>query len=165
MKFHLLLVTVLMEISMSSVAQGAPPESNGIAYPEGWQDWSTIAVSHRTDNNTLRVILGNDVAVEAARSGKISPWPDGAVIGKVVWKETDLENWPAAKVPSQFVHAEFMFKDAKKYKETGGWGWARWVGSDMKPFGDGMQACVACHTPVAQRDWVFSDPAILPTED
>ncbi len=164
MKPHLLLTTILISIPMSSFS-GSPPESNGITYPEGWQAWSTIAVSHRTDNNTLRVILGNDVAVTAARSGETNPWPDGAVIGKVVWKEADLESWPAAKVPNEFVHAEFMFKNTKKYGETGGWGWARWVGLDMKPFDDGMQICVACHTPVAQRDWVFSDPAILPTEE
>ncbi len=65
----------------------AQPAPNGIPYPTGWQNWKVIAVSHREDNHTLRVILGNDKAVEAARKGQTNPWPDGAALGKVVWKD------------------------------------------------------------------------------
>ena len=147
---------------VGNASDNAIATSNGIAYPEGWKSWSTIAVSHRTDNNTMRAILGNDVAVKAARSGNTNPWPDGAVIGKVVWKTTTLENWQAATGPEEFVHAEFMFKDPASFAETGGWGWARWVGLEQKPFNDGMQSCVGCHTPVKSRDWVFTDPAHFP---
>jgi hypothetical protein len=136
--------------------------SHGIAYPDGWKSWATIAVSHRSDNNTLRVIVGNDVAVEAARSGNTQPWPDGAVIGKVVWKEAPSEDWQAATGPGEFVHAEFMFKDQAKFAETYGWGWARWVGLEQEAFDGGMQVCIACHTPVKSRDWVFTHPAKLP---
>ena len=139
-----------------------PAPSHGIDYPTGWQNWATIAVSHRIDNKTMRVILGNDVAVKAARAGNTKPWPDGAVLGKVVWKETTLADWKPAVAPDKFVHAEFMFKDSSKYAETFGWGWARWVGLEQKPFVKGTQVCTACHTPVKGRDWVFSDPAVLP---
>ena len=136
--------------------------SHGIPYPDGWQNWAAIAVSHRTDNNTLRVILGNDVAVQAARAGNTNPWPDGAILGKVVWKDSQLDDWKAATAPGEFVHAEFMFKDSAKYTDSYGWGWARWVGLEQKPFEKGMQVCIACHTPVKHRDWVFTDPASLP---
>lgn len=138
------------------------PPSHDIAYPDGWQDWATIAVSHRNDNNTLRVIVGNDIAVEAARSGDTKPWPDGAVIGKVVWKDAQSQDWQAATVPGEFVHAEFMFKDPAKFAETYGWGWARWVGLEQKAFDGGMQVCISCHTPVKHNDWVFTHPAQLP---
>jgi len=138
------------------------PSSHGIAYPDGWKEWSMIAVSHRNDNNTLRVIVGNEVAVEAARAGNTAPWPDGAVLGKVVWKDAELGDWKAATAPGEFVHAEFMFKDSIKYAETYGWGWARWVGLEQEAFDEGMQVCISCHTPVKARDWVFTDPAQLP---
>lgn len=59
------------------------PAPNGITMPEGYKNWRLIAPSHRTDNNTLRVVLGNDIAIEAARTGKTNPWPDGAILGKV----------------------------------------------------------------------------------
>ena len=159
----LLLILVLSGASLSSLASdNLPGPSHGISYPDGWKNWATIAISHRNDNNTMRAILGNDIAVEAARSGNINPWPDGAVLGKVVWKESELPNWQAATAPDEFVHAEFMFKDSTTYAETGGWGWARWVGLEQKPFDGGMQVCVACHTPVKSRDWVFTDPAQFP---
>ena len=92
-----------------------PASSHGIVYPQGWQNWSTIAISHRTDNKTIRVIIGNDIAVKAVRNDKINPWPDGTIIGKVVWKDMQLENWEAAIVPGHFIHAEFMFKNSEKY--------------------------------------------------
>lgn len=160
---HTLLVLFLTTgIAVANEVDNTSAPSHGINYPAGWQNWSSIAVSHRTDNNTLRVILGNDVAVKAARAGKTMPWPDGAILGKVVWKDTELDNWKAATAPGKFIHAEFMFKDSKKYAETYGWGWARWVGLEQKPFDKGAQVCTSCHTPVKERDWVFTDPASFP---
>jgi len=161
------LLTLFSTLLFIVAAQGhatetTPAPSHGVAYPTGWQNWAPVAVSHRTDNNTIRAILGNDIAVKAARSGKTNPWPDGAILGKVVWKDTHLEDWKEATAPGKFVHAEFMFKDSKKYSDTYGWGWARWVGLDQKPFEKGMQVCTKCHTPVKDRDWVFTDPASLP---
>lgn len=158
---------LLILASAGTVASDAVrPPSNGIAYPEGWEDWASIAMSHRTDNNTVRVILGNDIAVAAARSGNTNPWPDGAILGKVVWKASTLEHWPKAVAPGEFVHAEFMFKDAAKYRDNGtGWGWARWLGAEQKPYGEDAgfsQECIACHTPVKAQDWVFTQPAELP---
>lgn len=138
--------------------------SHGIAYPDGWKERSVIALSHRNDDATLRVIVGNDIAVETARSGDTNPWPDGAVLGKVVWKDAELGAWQAAAAPGEFVHAEFMFKDSIEFAETHGWGWARWVGLEQNAFEGGMQVCISCHTPVKARDWVFTDPARLPPE-
>lgn len=158
----LLMFTVLGAALGGNASEKGPGPSHGIDYPEGWQDWATIAMSHRTDNNTVRMILGNDVAVAAARAGQTNRWPDGSIVGKVVFKEAELERWPAAIGPGEFVHAEFMFKDAEQYADTGGWGWARWVGLDQAPFDGGMQVCVACHTPVKDKDWMFTEPAQLP---
>ena len=164
MKYIVKLISVTLALtSFTAFSSGSTPgSSHGIAYPTGWQNWSTIAVSHRTDNNTIRTILGNDIAVKAARTGETNPWPDGAIIGKVVWKDTELKDWKTATAPGQFVHAEFMFKDSKEYSDTYNWGWARWVDLDQKPFQKGMQICTTCHTPVKDRDWVFTDPASLP---
>ncbi len=157
-----LAVVFLAASNGAAAVDQTPAPSHGVAYPEGWQNWATIAVSHRTDNNTLRVILGNDAAVQAARTGNTNPWPDGAIIGKVVWKDAQLQDWQAATAPGEFVHAEFMFKDSKQYSASHGWGWARWTGLEQQPFEKGMQVCIACHTPVKHRDWVFTEPASLP---
>ena len=151
----------------SAIAANKPqPAPNGIKFPVGYQDWTVLSMSHRVDNKTVRVIYGNDTAIKAARAGNTNPWPNGAIIGKVVWKQKVAADWKAAVVPGKFVHAEFMFKHAKKYASTGGWGWARWKGMEQKPHGKDAsfsQACIACHTPVKGKDWVFTEPAILPS--
>lgn len=164
MKAPITLLAVLFFAGMTEAyaADETPAPSHGVPYPEEWQNWATIAVSHRIDNNTLRVILGNDAAVKAARAGNTNPWPDGAILGKVVWKDAPLENWKAAVAPGEFVHAEFMFKDSTKYSDSYGWGWARWVALEQKPFDKGMKVCIECHTPVKGQDWVFTEPAALP---
>jgi len=114
----------------------------------------------------MRIILGNDIAIKASRSDNMNPWPDGAILGKLVFKQVAEKNWPSAIAPDKFVHAEFMYKDAKKYKSNGtGWGWARWLGMDQKPYGKDenlAQPCITCHVPVKGRDWVFTTAIKLP---
>jgi hypothetical protein len=141
------------------------PALNGITMPEGYKDWRVISVSHRTDNNTLRIILGNDKAVAAARAGDVNPWPDGTVLAKLSWKDNTHKKWPAATIPGNFVQAEFMFKDAKRFAATGGWGFARWLGLEQQPYGKDanfVQECFGCHTPVKDSDYVYTYPAFLP---
>lgn len=137
-------------------------QSNGISYPKQWKSWGTIAVSDRTDNKTSRVILGNDIALSASRRGETNPWPEGTIIAKAVWKNKNLEHWTSAVVPGDFVHVEFMVKNSVQYEKTGGWGWARWIGLDLEAFNHGEQSCTACHTPVKDNDWVYTEPAIFP---
>jgi len=138
---------------------------NGIILPSGFEHWDALSVSHRTDNQSLRLIIGNDIAVKASRSGQTLPWPDGAILGKLVWKDTVHEQWEAATVPDKFVHIEFMIKDAVRFSSTGGWGYARFLGGALTPYGDDedfVQECFACHTPVAAQDYVFTRPPLFP---
>jgi len=149
----------------SSAGNVVPTAPNGIEYPAGYKDWRVIGVSHRTDNNSLRVILGNDQAIAAAREGKTNPWPNGTILAKVVLKDAIHEEWKAATVPGKFVHAEFMLKDSVKYAATGGWGFARWLGNERKPYGNDAgfaQECYGCHTPVKGNDYVFTKPIMFP---
>ena len=143
----------------------ADPAPNGLTLPEGYKDWRLLSVHQRSDNGTLRAVLGNDVAVKAAREGRTQPWPDGAILGKMVWRGAKHDRWETATEPGAFVHAEFMMKDSAKYAPTGGWGYARWLGAEQKPYGKDagfVQECVGCHTPVKDRDWVFTHPVKLP---
>lgn len=150
-------------LSLSAVA--ADPAPNGLLLPEGYKNWQLLSVHQRSDNNTLRAVLGNETAVRAARADQTNPWPDGAILGKLVWKAVKHDRWETALEPGQFVHAEFMYKDAAKFAGTGGWGYARWLGKDQKPYGKDagfVQECIGCHTPVKDRDYVFTHPVQLP---
>lgn len=168
MKYKLLyaLLPVLLAVSqLLSAKQRIPPAPNGLTVPEGYQNWQFIGTSHRTDNNSLRIIVGNDIAVAAVRSGNTKPWPKGSILGKLVWKDSQHPSWAQATVPGKLSHIEFMFKDAVKYKKTGGWGYARWKGMAAVPYGenaDFARECYECHTTVKKDDYVFTHPVKLP---
>ena len=160
-----IVLSLLSAVAALAAAEKPAPAPNGIQMPRDYKDWRLISVSDRSDNHTMRAILGNDVAIAAARSGRTDPWPDGTTFAKVAWKETTHPNWKTATVPGDFVQVEFMIKDAKKYAATGGWGFARWRGRDLQPYGKDagfVQECFGCHTPVKSSDYVFTRPALMP---
>ncbi|MFM2065241.1 MAG: hypothetical protein RLZZ584_150 [Pseudomonadota bacterium] len=160
-----LLIVLTLALSGALPVQAAEPAPNGITLPEGYKDWRLLSTHFRTENNTIRAVLGNDVAIKAAREGKTNPWPEGAVLAKMVWKARKHEKWETAMEPGDFVHAEFMTKNSAKFASTGGWGYARWLGQDQKPYGKDAgftQECVGCHTPVKDNDWVYTHPVKLP---
>lgn len=127
-----------------------------------YKNWRLLSVSHRTDKQTLRAILGNDTAIEAARAGKITPWTEGSILAKVKWKESTHANWAAAIVPGEFEAAEAMVKDSKKYAATGGWGFGKWQGDKLEMFDEAKsKECFACHMAAEQKnDYVFTHSAL-----
>jgi hypothetical protein len=161
-----LLLAALLSVPVCLAEPGGPaPSPNGITQPPGYQNWRVIGVSERSDNGSLRAILGNAVAIEAARTGHTNPWPDGTMLAKVAWKQSTLPKFPTATVPGEFVHTDLMVKDSAKYAATGGWGYARWVGTARTPYGKDAgfaQECFACHSQAADTDRVFTRPAPMP---
>ena len=140
------------------IAAEQPVAPNGIRLYPDYMSWKVVAPSYREDKGHIRVITGNEIAVAALRSGT-KPLPDGSVLAKVAWKAERHPSFPVATEPGAFVQVEFMVKDAKKYKDTGGWGFARFVGNDLKPYGKDpgfVNECFGCHTPVAGNDYLFT---------
>jgi len=163
---RVLLCGMFLVISITAVASAAelPVAPNGIALIEGFRDWQVIAPSYRSDKGHIRVVLGNTTAVNAFREGK-RPFPDGAIIAKVAWNVAKHPRFPVAELPAAFVQVEYMVKESGKYKKTGGWGFARFVGENYTPYGKDagfVQECFGCHTPVADNDFVFTHWAGVP---
>lgn len=128
------------------VAKSAPPAPNGMTFPTDVASWTPVELSERWDNGTVRLILGNAVTVEAARSERF-PWPDGASFAKVAFR-------PNAE-GAGFVQIEVM----KKVHDD--WSWGRWLGEELAPYGDDASfesECRGCHEPMRKRDFVFSFP-------
>jgi hypothetical protein len=135
------------------------PVPNGIAFIADYKNWKTISSTERSDNGTMREILGNEVAVKAIAENHIDPWPDGTAFAKVAWFQQADQRGIAR--PGAFFQVEFMIRDSKKYGNTLGWGWARWRGADLKPYGESAaftNECVGCHSPLRNTDYVFTEP-------
>jgi Haem-binding domain/Cytochrome P460 len=144
------------------VAQSVNPAPNGIAFLPEYKNWKAISSTDRFDNGTIRFVLGNDIAIQAIAENHISPWPDGSAFAKVAWvQQPDEKNFVRT---GSFAQVEFMIRDSKKYADTLGWGWARWRGADLKPYGKDANftaECVGCHTPLSHTDHVFTKPIPL----
>lgn len=141
------------------------PTPNGLAVPAGVQDWGVIGAAAIPDNGgTLRVIVGNEIAVDAARSGRTNPWPNGTMLSHLQWK-AELNPDDANTVgPGDFAALTLMVKDVEKYAADGGWAYGVWRGPELMPAAAGFdRACVNCHTSeVKDKDYVFTVPGEIP---
>lgn len=146
-------------VKSSEEAPNVHPEPNGVAFLPDYKNWKAISSTERYDNHTMRVILGNDVAVKAIADGHINPWPDGTAFAKVAWLQQPDDK--GVVHTGAFAQVELMIRDGKKYADTAGWGWGRWRGTDLKPYGKDAaftNECVSCHTPVRRNDYVYTMP-------
>jgi len=159
MKRIMLLIVISLIAPVLMSAANTPVAPNGIAYYPEYLTWKVIAPSYREDKDHIRIITGNEIAMAALLAGK-NPLPDGSVLAKTAWKAEKHPSFPDATVPGAFVQVEFMVKDAMKYKDTGGWGFARFVGNELKPYGKDagfVNECFQCHVPVADNDYLFTN--------
>ena|ERR1700722_18946321 len=132
-----------------------------VKIPAGYRDWKLISVAHEAgNNNDLRAVLGNDIAIKAYREAKL-PFPDGAIIARLAWSYTTSEEnnkvfgREQSFVAGAPINVQFMVKDSKKYAATGGWGFAQF--NDGKPVDDALlKPCFACHIPAKARDFLFT---------
>jgi hypothetical protein len=136
----------------------------GIKMYPGYRDWRLISVAHEEGNlNDIRAILGNDAAIRAYRENRL-PFPDGAVIARIAWKDVPSEednkvfgraqSFVAGPAPEWYL--QFMVKDSKKYATTGGWGFAQFD-KDGKPADEAtLKPCFSCHEPIKARDFIFT---------
>jgi hypothetical protein len=152
-------VVCMAQVSGRADAGAAP--IFGIKIPAGYRDWRVVSVAHEAgNNNDLRAVLGNDVAIKAYREGKL-PFPDGAIIARLAWGYVPSEEnnkvfgREQSFVAGSPINVQFMVKDSKKYATTGGWGFAQF--KEGKPAEEALhKTCFPCHEPGKARDFVFT---------
>ena len=147
----------------------------GLAFSEfrGYEDWAVISIGH-TDE-LVKAILGNPVVIDAFRAGVPAngkPFPDGSKMAKVEWKpQKQLEAPYEFRMPGAIYDLDFMVKDARRFPDGNGWGYAVFVydaatdsykpgTQDHRPPQANDAKCgVACHTIVKDKDFVFTSYA------
>ncbi len=155
LKLSCIMLTGLLSLSVAHAVEKNTEAVKKVIHGE-YQDWRVLSISHRTDNKTLRAILGNDIAIKSARNNN-KTWTDGSIIAKLVWKEGTHPNWAAAIVPSEFAKAEAMIKDSKKFASSGGWGFGFWKNGKMEMHtAEESKVCFGCHAPMKANDYVYT---------
>ncbi|MGN6169306.1 MAG: cytochrome P460 family protein [Solirubrobacteraceae bacterium] len=174
----IVIVTTLIGFSPASTASAqnkyALKVPGGIAFSEfrGYEGWHLVSISQ--DGPLMAAIVANPIMIQAYEAGvpvNGKPFPDGSKMAKVHWIPTKLKTFSAATVPGALHDVDFMVKDSKRFKDSGGWGWGAFEydtadkkftpadATDSPPQAHDAKCGFACHTIVKSRDFVFTDYA------
>jgi len=148
-------------------SDGARAPIFGIGLPAGYRDWSVISVAHEAgNNNDLRAVLGNDIAIKAYRAGKL-PFPDGTIIVRLAWSYVPSEQnnkvfgRAQSFVAGSPINVQVSVKDSRKWASTGGWGFAQF--NNGQPADEAViKTCAPCHVPAKDNEFVFTHYAASP---
>jgi len=135
----------------------------GVTLPPDYRNWQVISVAHEAgDNNDIRAILGNEIAMKAVREGTL-PYPDGAIIARLAYVYT-----PSARNNAIFgrdqsfvagppTNVQVEVKDSKRYASTGGWGYGQFENGKANPSTKVINSCFACHSRLPREtDLIFT---------
>lgn len=152
----MLVLAATLAIAPSVYAADAPP----VPYPDGYRQWTHVKSMTINQGHALYDAFGgihhlyaNKKAEQGYKTGKFA---DGSVIVFDLLEANAADNTVqegARKVLG------VMHKDARKYKDTGGWGFEGFKGdskTDRAVGGNAASACFQCHTAQKDKDFVFS---------
>jgi hypothetical protein len=131
-----------------------------LGYPHGYRQWTHVKTMHIRSGHPLHYLFGgvhhiyaNKQAIEGYKRGKFG---NGATL-VLDLLEAREDGYSVTEGPRKLVAV--MQKDAKKYPETGGWGFEAFRGDNRKERVVGKNpavACFECHASQQKNDYVFS---------
>lgn len=143
-----------------SALSAAPQAVEPVPYPSDFRGWvhvksALITSAHPAfqSEGGLHHIYANPKAAEGYKTGQ---FPDGSVIVYELL-ETHDEGGVVSEGPRRRV--DVMLKDTARYRDTGGWGFERFLGAsqtDRAVRDSARTACFACHSHVQEHGFVFS---------
>jgi hypothetical protein len=171
----MLALAILARAGISAQDKYTLQVPGGLAFSEfrGYEDWAVVAVHHTDD--LVKVVVGNPVTMGAFRAGipaNGKPFPDGSKMAKVEWRPKKSPDAPYdITVPGPVYDLDFMVKDAKRFADSGGWGYAVFkhdaasglyapaTRTHKPPQGNDAKCGSACHTIAKAKDYVFTEYA------
>jgi len=135
-------------------------QKDGIAFPSNYRSFTHVKSMVITEGHPLFDAFGgihhvyaNDLALSAMKAGKA--YPDGAIL---VFDLLEAQSGQGALTEGKRKVLALMVKDAKKFADTGGWGFQAFAGGDASSpvVKDAKSECFACHEAQSKSDYVFS---------
>lgn len=130
-----------------------------VPYPDGYRHWThvksmVILPGHPLADpfEGIHHVYANAKALEGLRSGR---YADGSVL---VFDLLETVRGAHALTEGKRKLVGVMVRDARKYRDTGGWGFEGFAGDshDKRLTHDGGRACFQCHQSQEARGYVFS---------
>lgn len=151
---------LILAAALLPTAIAVAAETASVPFPRGYRQWThvksmTINPGHALYDafGGIHHIYANGKALQGYQVGRFA---DGSVIVFDLLEAKAADNTVqegARKVLG------VMHKNAKKYKDTGGWGFEGFKGDSTTERAVGQNAasaCFQCHAPQKSRDFVFS---------
>jgi hypothetical protein len=165
-----LLAAILVTAGIGGVALAAQDRStlkvpDGLSFSEfkGYESWETVTPSQ--NEQRLKIIAANPIMMRAFKNGlpaKGQSFPDGSRVVKLEWSRAVDSSSPAGPIvrPGALTAVEFIVKDTKRFPNTKGWAYAIFVNDPatqtLRPLGSGTVCGFACHSKVADQDYIFN---------
>ena len=158
-------IVVLGGVALAAQDRSTLKVPNGPALSDfkGYENWQYVAVSQT--EMAIKIIAANPAMINAYRSGipgNGKNFPEGSRIAKIEWtSKKNAESPYFVMVPDTLKSLSFMEKNSKRFKDSGGWGWAQFqndAASDtLTPFGTDAACGYACHSAaVKAKDYIFT---------
>jgi hypothetical protein len=152
--FTAVLLGALAIFDLAASGPGKP-----VPYPDGYRNWThvksmVIQAGHPLYDSFggIHHIYANGKALKAMQAGRT--YPDGSVFVFDLL-EVKMEDNAVTEGPRKVLGV--MHKDAKAYRETGGWGFEGFkADTRVRVVKDMKKDCFACHEPQKETDFTFS---------
>lgn len=158
---HAILIacTAVVGAGLSSLALSVQAPAD-VPYPDGYRDWKHVKTAVIGPHSPafarfggIHHIYANPKALAGYASGRFE---DGSVLVfdllEAIETKSDIEEGERRVV-------DVMVKDAKRFADTGGWGFEEFKGNSRVDRTVGARArteCFACHATRKSSDFVFS---------
>jgi len=149
---------VAVVVSLGTLS-GQAPKKGTISYPTGYRHWTLARTMVIFSNQHplfdrfggLHNVYVNDLGLRSLQDGKA--YPDGAVL---VFDLYDIRTAQGAIETRDRKLIGVMKKNAKLYRDTGGWGWEVFQGYEERGSLKDMKQCFDCHARQKRTDYVYS---------
>lgn len=148
--------------ALAWTAAAAPQTQPAVPFPEGFRAWQhvksdVVGAEHASFANRggFHHFYANSVAIEGYRTGK---FPNGSVlVDEGVVAKNGEERLKGILLEGERRSIDVMVKDDRVYKDTGGWGFEHFNGTDKTGTlsSEARSKCFECHGKQVDRDSVF----------
>ncbi len=157
---RLIAIAIVSTAALAAATTAPPGRQEGVPYPEGYREWThvksmVIERGHPLYDSFggIHHVYANPRAAARLKAGGSGPFPDGSVF---VFDLLAAVRQEGAIVEGDRKFIGVMVKDAARYGDTGGWGFAAFKGSTREAANVDAAACFACHRSAEENDFVFT---------
>ncbi len=137
---------------------------HGVEYPKGYRDWTHVKsmVIFNKSHPLFEAFGGihhvyvNNKALKALKAKKA--YPRGSVF---VFDLLDIDDASGAYTEGARKFVAVMYRDAKRFKDTAGWGWQVFEKGNPRKKAlkdrEAQKACATCHFEVGAKHFVFTE--------